>query len=129
MIERLSFLLSILGSKLLVKFFIIIIKQQFFVNVKYILLFGSERVSGSIDATLISFVAQCLSKYNLVVSQIAVLDVRSKHKADALLGRSDMHQCRALHQPLVLLPHLIDFERIVHMVNVEHHQTIQMAIS
>ena len=39
-----------------------------------------------------------------------------------------MHQCRTLHQLIVGLPHLKDFERIIHMVNVEHHQSVQVTV-
>ena len=39
-----------------------------------------------------------------------------------------MSQCRASHQLLIGFQGLEHLQRIVHMVNVEHHQTVQMAV-
>ena len=129
MIKRLRFLVTVHGSVLSVEFFVIIIKQQFFVDVKYILLLGSERVASGINRALISLVAQCLCKHNLVIGQIAVLDVRCKHDANTFLRGSDMRQCRASHQLLIGFQGIVHLQRIIHMVNIEHHQTVQVTVS
>ena len=82
--QWLSSLLTVFSRESLIKFFVIIIKQFFFINIKYILLFRSKRVARRIDATVISMIAQSLCKDDLIIGQITVVDVGGKDDADAL---------------------------------------------
>ena len=112
----------------LVKFFIVI-REYVVVDIKNILLLRSERVTGGINAALVCLVAQFLGKDYLVVCQVAVVDVSLKDNAYAFLRRGDMHQHRPVHQLLVILHFLVDSLWLFHMVNVEHHQSVQVTVS
>ena len=124
-----SSLLTILRRESLVEIFIIIIKQYFFINIKYILFLGSKRVTCRIDAARICLIAKLFREHDDIISQITILDVCGEDDADALLRARDMHEGRAIHQLLMGLQILEDLLRVLHVVDVEHHQSVQMTVS
>ena len=127
MIYRLSLSLPILRGINLIKFFIVIFKQSFFINKQNLILFRTERSPCGIYATIIRLISQRLRKHYLIIRQITHAAICNEYDPYSMTAAGDMHKHHSPHQILHLLQLIPYLHGIFHMVNVKHHETIQMA--
>lgn len=126
MILRLGPPCPVSGRILLVERLIIIIEQPVFINKQNLFLLRTEGISCGILATAVRLAVQCECELDLIVCQVALRDVCRKDDADAMSAAGDMHQHHTGHQFLVLLQPIPDLHGVVHVIDIQHYESVQM---